>query len=106
LNSDVEKRSASARGKPAEGVVWWEGVSLPQPSDLRESGQIEQDADVILFPCRAETYGIVDGHGEPDRNSACVSVAKNRNGRTGVVGAEWIGHTASYAAGPARSDLL
>ena len=43
----------------------------PQPSDLRESGAIEQDADVILFPW----------HGDKD---SFISVAKNRNGKTAV----------------------
>lgn len=47
------------------------GSPEPQPSDLRESGGIEQDADVIIFPW----------HGEEE---SYISVAKNRNGQTAV----------------------
>ena len=55
----------------------------PRMSDLRESGSIEQDADVILLLHREDYY-----HKEPDyepTNHAEVIVAKQRNGPTGVV---------------------
>ncbi|MBL8899056.1 MAG: replicative DNA helicase [Planctomycetes bacterium] len=53
----------------------------PRMSDLRESGAIEQDADVILLLFREEYYGKT----EANANKATVDVAKQRNGPTGSV---------------------
>jgi replicative DNA helicase len=52
---------------------------VPMLSDLRESGSIEQDADVVMFLCREEMY---DAETEK-RNIADIYVAKHRNGPTG-----------------------
>lgn len=58
----------------------------PQLSDLRESGAIEQDADVVLFVHRPEYYRIfVDDNGNDLRGMAMIIVAKNRKGATGDV---------------------
>jgi replicative DNA helicase len=58
----------------------------PQLSDLRESGSIEQDADVVCFLYRPEYYGITtDDEGRSTQNIAEVIVGKQRNGPVGSV---------------------
>lgn len=58
----------------------------PALADLRESGAIEQDADVVLLLYRPEKYGIKkDKEGNDLTNYLECIVAKNRDGRTGVV---------------------
>ena len=67
LNREAEKRGEDAK---------------PKPSDLRESGSLEQDADMILLIHRPETYN-------PDHaraGEAEIIVGKNRGGETGTVG--------------------
>ena len=53
----------------------------PQLSDLRESGAIEQDADLVLMLMREEYYNPT----EENRNKGKLIVGKNRNGPTGEV---------------------
>src|SRR6056297_588319 len=66
LNRSVEMRSGNKR---------------PQLSDLRESGAIEQDADLVLFIHRPEYYGLdVDEEGNSLKGIAEIIVAKHRNG--------------------------
>ena len=58
-----------------------EGNKMPQLSDLRESGAIEQDADMVLFLYRPEYYDITANEmGESNKGETHVRIAKHRNG--------------------------
>jgi len=59
---------------------------MPVLSDLRESGSIEQDADVVIFLHRENYYDE-----EADKGLAKVKIAKQRNGPTGVIDMVWNG---------------
>jgi len=65
----------------------------PQLSDLRDSGSIEQDADIVLFLYRDFYYNNADGKGadDADKNSGECIVAKNRHGETRSVPLHWQG---------------
>jgi replicative DNA helicase len=87
---------------------------IPQLSDLRESGSIEQDADVVLFIYRPELYyknpeewaKFHDVDKEPyPRGIAEIHIAKHRNGPTGVLNLRFQGHTASFVNLPAEVGL-
>ena len=67
----------------------------PQLSDLRDSGSIEQDADIVLFLYRAAYYNAQNGEeNQANENEAECIVAKNRHGETSVVRLGWDGaHT-------------
>ncbi len=67
---------------------------IPQLSDLRESGAIEQDADVVIFIYRPEFYNPDD---ERTRGIAEVNVAKQRNGPTGKIRLAFIKEYARFA---------
>ena len=62
------------------------GTKRPQLSDLRESGAIEQDADMVIFIHRPEKYGLMeDENGNSLRGMAEIILAKHRNGPIGDV---------------------
>ena len=63
-----------------------EGAKIPQLSDLRESGAIEQDADMVMFLYRPEYYGITaNEHGESTNGETHIKIAKLRNGDLGDI---------------------
>jgi replicative DNA helicase len=67
LSREVEKRK--------------EGNKMPQLSDLRESGAIEQDADLVMFLYRPEYYDVTaNEHGDSNKGETHVKIAKHRNG--------------------------
>jgi replicative DNA helicase len=61
------------------------GERKPILSDLRDSGAIEQDADIVLFIHRSEMYEQVDKEGNSNEGKAELIVAKHRNGPTGHI---------------------
>jgi replicative DNA helicase len=76
LNRSVESRKES---------------KVPQLSDLRESGAIEQDADMVMFLYRPEYYGINnDEMGQPIDGETHIHIAKHRNGSTDTVKVRFI----------------
>ena len=86
LNRGTESRNGDAK--------------KPTLADLRDSGSIEQDADIVLFLYRDEYYTNLSGAdkagSEDSANTAEVIVAKNRHGSTGNVKMGWIGQFTKF----------
>lgn len=73
------------------------GDKKPILSDLRESGAIEQDADIVIFLYRGEYYGIeTDVDGQSTKDIAEIIIAKHRNGPVTTVRARFIGKYAKF----------
>ena len=84
LNRGVESRTKTAKGR------------IPQMADLRESGSIEQDADLIGFIYRDEQYHD-DAYTNPEEvGKADLRIAKHRNGPTGNIKLAFIGQYARF----------
>ena len=67
------------------------GEKKPQLSDLRESGAIEQDADLVCFLYRPEYYGVMEtAEGNSLAGKAFLIVAKHRNGATDEIQMKFI----------------
>lgn len=76
----------------SRGVEGRGGDKRPQLSDLRESGSIEQDADIVIFLYRAEYYKIMTYEdGSPTQGVMEVIIAKHRNGACDTVQIKFIG---------------
>ncbi|MDO7887965.1 replicative DNA helicase [Hymenobacter cheonanensis] len=83
LSRDTEKRG---------------GDNKPKLSDLRESGAIEQDADLVIFPYRPEYYKIMeDEMGNPTTDLTELIVAKHRNGGLGTALVRSVMRTGAYS---------
>ncbi len=73
------------------------GDKRPQLSDLRESGSIEQDADIVMFLYRPEYYQIMeDQEGNSNKGVAEVIVAKHRHGATANIRLRFIDRFAQF----------
>ena len=84
LNRGVESRPKAGKGR------------MPQMSDLRESGSIEQDADIIGFIYRDEQYHD-DSYSNPEEiGKANLQIAKHRNGATGRIDLAFIKEYARF----------
>jgi replicative DNA helicase len=92
LNIPVMALSQLSRAVETRG-----GDKIPQLSDLRESGSIEQDADMVMFIHRPEYYGILeDEEGNPTAGQANIIIAKHRNGSVGTVKLGFKNHLAKF----------
>jgi len=86
LNRSVETRTGAGNES-----------KRPQLSDLRESGAIEQDADIVIFIHRPEYYHIfTDSQGKDMRGMAEIIIAKHRNGSTGDVNLKFKNELAKF----------
>ncbi|MFY0687381.1 MAG: replicative DNA helicase [Cyclobacteriaceae bacterium] len=93
LNVPVLALSQLSRSVETRG-----GDKKPMLSDLRESGSIEQDADMVIFLYRAEYYGITQSEdGTPLNGMGEVIIAKHRNGQTETVPLKFIGKFTKFA---------
>ena len=74
------------------------GLKKPQLSDLRESGSLEQDSDLVIFLYRPEYYGIMESEGGTNLDgTAEVIIAKHRNGALDEVMLKFKKHTTSFS---------
>ena len=90
LNRQVESRSGG-RGEESR-------AKRPQLADLRESGSIEQDADIVLLLDRSLTTEEAERPNRPDWGMAECIIAKNRSGETGTVRMAFIAEDTKFLA--------
>lgn len=92
LNVPVMALSQLSRAVETRG-----GDKRPQLSDLRESGAIEQDADMVMFLYRPEYYGLdEDAEGNSTQGLAELIISKHRNGALEDIPLRFIGHLAKF----------
>ena len=92
LNRSVEARGATSK--------------RPQLSDLRESGAIEQDADMVMFIYRPEYYKIDFEDNTPAAGLADIIIAKHRNGALADVRMRFIAEQAKFCDKQSDYDIL
>lgn len=78
LSRDIEKRDGHK----------------PQLSDLRDSGAIEQDADIVMFLHNPERYNDIPAQSDPGKVE--LILAKHRNGKIGTIDLRWIGEYTTF----------
>ena len=92
LNVPIIALSQLSRSVESRG-----GDKRPLLSDLRESGAIEQDADIVSFIYRPEYYGLIENeNGESNQGVGEIIVAKHRNGALDTVRLKFIGQYARF----------
>ncbi len=69
---------------------------LPRLSDLKDSGAIEQDADIVMFISKDDNSSSDDPMADENRNVREIVVAKNRNGSIGNVKLKWLGKYTAF----------
>lgn len=92
LNRDIERRQDKR----------------PMLADLRESGSIEQDADMVIFLAHESDLNDSEGYDEEEeqgtQNGALAILAKNRNGPTGDVELVWLSEYTTFVGASNRQD--
>lgn len=78
----------------------------PQLSDLRESGAIEQDADLVVFIHRPEKYMSAENIDESNKGLAEIIIAKHRNGPVTEINLKFIDHLAKFVDYSESPELL
>jgi replicative DNA helicase len=92
LNIPIIALSQLNRSAEAQG-----GAKRPQLSNLRESGAIEQDADIVAFIHRPEYYGLTQlEDGTSTKNLAEIIIAKHRNGATDTIKLKFLNDFAQF----------
>ena len=74
------------------------GDHKPQLSDLRETGSIEQDADIVMFIHRPSRYADTNKDNNMDQSEAFLILAKHRNGALGDIPLHWDGSTTTFTS--------
>lgn len=92
LNIPVVCCAQLNRGTEGKG-----GSHIPALSDLRESGSIEQDADIVMFLHREAYYASSDGQSADQTKAQCI-IAKNRHGETATVDLHWDGQFTRFSS--------
>lgn len=95
LNVPVIALSQLSRAVETRG-----GAKRPQLSDLRESGAIEQDADIVTFIYRPGYYGIEEGELDVPQDLTEIIIAKHRNGGLDTVNLRFISEFVKFTDGP------
>jgi len=91
LNRGPESRTGDNRG-------------VPRMSDLRESGAIEQDADLVGLLYRSEYYKDSEEEKEEEKGIAELVLAKNRNGETGHIKLTFVAELMRFEPGPTTHE--
>ena len=81
------------------------GDHKPQLSDLRETGAIEQDADIVMFIHRPSRYSDTNKDGSLDPTQAFLILAKHRNGPLGEIPLIWDGSSTTFKSTEKDANL-